>query len=143
MIDTNLDHVGIVVPDLDAAMEALTNNLGISWRGVHTPTLHVRTGHRGVHEIHHRIAISDQRPYLELIQAVPDSPWALSEDRMLLHHMAYFVDDLGLDSAAIAGPCPVEIEGVGEAGDIPRTFTYQDLDGLRVELLERRSGPLG
>src|SRR5258708_6034025 len=116
MIDTNLDHVGIVVPDLDAAMEALTKNLSISWRGVHTPTLRVRTGRRGVHEIHHRIAISDHRPFLELIQAVPDSPWALSEDRMLLHHVAYFVDDIGLDSAAIAGPCPVEIEGVGEAG---------------------------
>jgi catechol 2,3-dioxygenase-like lactoylglutathione lyase family enzyme len=143
MIDTNLNHVGIVVPDIDKAMEVLSANLGVTWAGVHTPELHVRTEQLGRHVIQHRIAVTAQQPFLELIQAVPDSPWALTGDRMVLHHVAYFVDDLGIDSAAIAGPCPIEIEGIGAAGDVPRTFTYQDLDGLRFELLERRTAPLG
>ena len=143
MIDNRLDHVGIVVPDVDAAMEALSAHLGVTWAGVYTPLLRVRSQERGVHEISHRIAVSAQRPFLEVIQAVPDSPWALPGDRMVLHHVAYFVDDLGVDSSALAGPCPIEIEGVGADGDVPRTFTYQDLDGLRFELLERRSAPLG
>jgi hypothetical protein len=142
MIDTNLDHVGLVVPDVDEAMEALSSTLGITWAGVHTPKLRVRSEGRGLHEIHHRIAISAQKPFLEVIQAVPDSPWALADGRMQLHHVAYFVDHLGRDSAAIAGPCPIEIEGVGAAGDVPRIFTYQDLNGLRFELLEHRDGPL-
>jgi hypothetical protein len=143
MIDTQLDHVGIVVPDVDRAMEELSTNLGVTWAGVYTPRLRVRSEERGLHSISHRIAVTAQRPFLELIQAVPDSPWALTGDRMALHHVAYFVDDLGLDSAAIAGPCPIEIEGVGDAGDFPRTFTYQDVNGLRFELLERRLAPLG
>jgi Glyoxalase/Bleomycin resistance protein/Dioxygenase superfamily len=143
MIDPNLDHVGIVVPDIEVAMGALSANLGVTWAGVYTPHLQVRSQRRGVHEIPLRIAVTAQRPLLEVIEAVPDSPWALTGERMVLHHVAFFVDDLGIDSAAIAGPCPIEMEGVGSAGDIPRTFTYQDLGGLRFELLERRSAPLG
>jgi Glyoxalase/Bleomycin resistance protein/Dioxygenase superfamily len=143
VIDPHLDHVGIVVPDLDVAMEALSTNLGVTWAGVYSPKVPVRTGRRGLHDIPHRIAVTQQRPFLELIQAVPDSPWDLEGQSMVLHHIAYFVDDLGRDSAAIAGPCPIEIEGVGREGDVPRIFTYQVLDGLRFELLERRTGPLG
>lgn len=143
MIDPKLDHVGIVVPDVDAAMKTLSANLGVTWAGVYTPVLRVRSENRGRHEIRHRIAVTEQRPFLEVIQSVPDSPWALTGDRIVLHHIAYFADDLGVDSAAISGPCPIEIEGVGQQGDVPRVFTYQDLDGLRFELLERRSDPLG
>jgi catechol 2,3-dioxygenase-like lactoylglutathione lyase family enzyme len=143
MIETNLNHVGMVVPDVDAAMEAFSTRLGVTWVGVHIPLLKLRSPQQGVHELSLRIATSAQMPFLELIQAVPDSPWALSGDRILLHHIAYFVDELDADSAAIAGPCPIEIEGVGAGGDIPRIFTYHDLDGLRFELLERRRVPLG
>jgi hypothetical protein len=143
MIEPNIDHVGIVVPDLAKAMTALSARIGVTWAGVHSPTLQVRSERRGVHQIPLRIAVTVQRPFLELIESVPDSPWVLTGDSMSLHHVAYFVDDLGIDSAAIASSCPIEIEGVGTDGDIPRIFTYQDLDGLRFELLERRTAPLG
>jgi catechol 2,3-dioxygenase-like lactoylglutathione lyase family enzyme len=143
MIDKMLDHVGIVVPNLDRAMEALSAHLGIEWMGVFDPTLPMRDAERGTRDVSLHIALGPaQPPRLELIEAIPGSPWQLDDDRMLLHHLAYYVDDLRADSRSVAGPCPIEIEGVGEAGDIPRTFTYHLHDGLRFELLERREMPL-
>ena len=143
MIDKMLDHVGIVVPSLEGAMEALTAHLGIEWMGVFEPTLPMRDADRGTRDVSLRIGLGPaQPPRLELIEAIAGSPWQLDEDRMLLHHLAYYVDDLGADSAGVAGPCPIEIEGVGAAGDIPRTFTYHIHHGLRFELLERREAPL-
>jgi catechol 2,3-dioxygenase-like lactoylglutathione lyase family enzyme len=142
MIDTKLDHVGIVVPDLEHAMKALGAHLGVEWMGVFEPTMPMQDAERGDREVSLRIALTPDPPRLELIEAIPDSPWQLDEERMLLHHLAYYVDDLGADSARVAGPCPIEIAGVGAEGDIPRTFTYHVHDGLRFELLERRGTPL-
>jgi catechol 2,3-dioxygenase-like lactoylglutathione lyase family enzyme len=142
MIDTKLDHVGIVVPDLERAMEALTAQLGVEWMGVFEPTMPMHDAEHGTRAVTLRIGLTPEPPRLELIEAIPGSPWQLDDDRMLLHHLAYFVDDLGNESARVAGPCPIEIAGVGVEGDIPRTFTYHIHHGLRFELLERRETPL-
>lgn len=142
MIDPNLDHVGIIVPDVDAAMETLTAQLGVEWVGVFEPLLAVHDDEHGRRDIKMKIAVTVQRPFLELIQAVPDTPWVTENGGLFMHHLGYFVDDLAADSAAISGPCPLELSGVGQEGDMPRTFTYHVHQGLRFELLERRTGTL-
>lgn len=140
MIDPNLDHVGIVVPALEPAMEALSAHLGVEWMGTFERLLAVHDDQYGARDIEFNIGLTTQYPRLEVIQAIPDSPWALDQDSgMVLHHLGYNAADLAADSSRVAGPCPIEICGVGADGERPRTFTYHVHDGLRFELLEPRS----
>jgi hypothetical protein len=139
MINPNLDHIGLVALQVEPVMEQLSAHLGVDWRGVFERKIPVDDSARGKFIVDFKIAVTTQYPYLEVIQAVPHSPWALDEDRIVLHHLAYFAEDLAEDSSRIAEPCPIEIAGVGPDGKIPRTFTYQVLNGLRFEVLERRS----
>jgi hypothetical protein len=139
MIDPNLDHVGIVVPRLEPALEALSLNLGVDWMPVVEPVLSMHQPDRGVQEFHLRIGCSVQYPRLEVIESVPDSPWALKDMKMLLHHIAFYAGDLAGDSNRVSGPCPIEICGVGPDAEIPTIFTYHVQDGFRFELLQRRS----
>jgi catechol 2,3-dioxygenase-like lactoylglutathione lyase family enzyme len=136
MIDPMLDHVGIVVPDLEAAMTDLSAQLRFDFAIVFDDDLDVREPGDADRVIHLRIAYSPQRPALELIEAVPGTPWA--PDRVGLHHLAYFVDDLPTESERLAGPCPIEICGRDADGNVPTTFTYHTGGLFRVELLAPR-----
>jgi hypothetical protein len=137
MIDPNLDHVGIVVPQLEPAVEALSKYIGVEWIGTVEPMFPMHDAARGTREVKLRIANSTLYPRLELIEALPDSPWALDEGAgMVLHHLAFFVDDLSEDSSSVAGPCPVEICGAGPDGEVPTVFTYHVHNGFRFELLD-------
>ena len=136
MIDPHLDHVGIVVPELEPAMDALSTHLGVEWMDIVEPVLPMHDTEHGTHDIALRIANSTLSPRLELIEALPDSPWARDGEGMVLHHIAYFVGDLAEDSRSVAGPCPIEIAGVRTDGEIPGIFTYHIHNGLRFELLD-------
>ena len=62
MIDPNLDHVGIVVPELEPAMDALSTHLGIEWMGVFEPTLPMRDADRGTRDVSLRIGLGPAQP---------------------------------------------------------------------------------
>jgi hypothetical protein len=137
MIDPNLDHVGIVVPKLEPAVEALSTHLGIEWMGTVEPEFPMHDEVHGTRSVKLRIANSTLSPRLELIEALADSPWTLGDgEGMVLHHIAFFVEDLSEDSRSVAGPCPIEICGAGQDGEIPTVFTYHVHNGLRFELLD-------
>src|ERR1700745_3359288 len=84
--------------------------------------LEVREPGDGDRSIHLRIAYSPERPALELIEAVVGTPWA--PDRVGLHHLAFFADELVAESERLAGTCPIEICGRDAGGNVPTTFTY-------------------
>ena len=137
MIDPSLDHVGIVVPRLEPAVEALSKHLGMEWMGTVEPEFPMHDEAHGTRSIKLRINNSTLNPRLELIEALPDSPWALADGSgMVLHHVAFFVDTLSEDSHSVAGPCPIEICGATPDGQTPVVFTYHVHDGLRFELLD-------
>jgi hypothetical protein len=133
MIRPELDHVGIVVPALEPALEDLTAQLGFEFTIVFDDDLAVHEPASGNGVVHLRIAYSAQRPALEIIEAVPGTPW--SPDQHGLHHLAFHVDDLDLDSRQLAAPCPIEICGRDDDGAVPTTFTYHTGGLFRVELL--------
>lgn len=85
-------QVGFVVPDLEAAMAELGAGLGVEMLG---PL------ERDVGDGVLRIAFAKTPPpYLELIQGPPGSLWdATAGPRM--HHLGYWSDDLGADSARL------------------------------------------
>jgi catechol 2,3-dioxygenase-like lactoylglutathione lyase family enzyme len=136
VIDPTLDHVGIVVPDLEAAMSDLAAQLGLEFVIVFDDDLPVREPDRIDRAIHLRIAYSPQRPALELIEAAPATPW--SPDHVGLHHLAFFVDDLPTEGERLGESCPIEICGRDAAGNVPTTFTYHTGGLFRVELLAPR-----
>lgn len=140
MIDLSLDHVGLVVAKLEPALEQLSAQLGLEWLPTFDGALSMHQDGVGTRDVHLRIAVSVQRPRLEVIETVPDSPWALDGTDALLHHVAYYADDLRGESRRLAGVCPIEICGVDADGTRPTIFTYHHiLGGFRFELLQNRT----
>src|SRR5436305_953944 len=68
-------HTGIIVADLDAAIARLSAVAGYRWIKPLTYTLPFRTA-TGTRELTSTFVYSLQAPHVELIQEVPESPWA-------------------------------------------------------------------
>ena len=128
-------HVGIVVPDLDAARAHFTELLGVEWGPVVENDIEIRDGEGNDLVVPNRICYSTQPPYLELIAEVPGTPWVCNEHSNL-HHIGFFSDALVADSEHLGAlACPLELlDGHGDAP--PSTFTYhRDPLGVRIEFV--------
>jgi hypothetical protein len=72
---------------------------------------------------------------------VPGTVWTLSEGSNL-HHIAFWTDDLGTDSARLEGSsCPMEA-CMDAGGRRPVSFSYHRGLGIRVELVDRANEAL-
>jgi catechol 2,3-dioxygenase-like lactoylglutathione lyase family enzyme len=128
-------HVGIVVPDLDAARARFTELLETQWGPIIEGDIDIRDGAGNDLVVPNRICYSTQPPYLELITEVPGTPWVCNEHSNL-HHIGFFSHVLVADSGRLSAVgCPLELlDGHGNAP--PSTFTYhRDPLGVRVELV--------
>src|ERR1700747_2731839 len=85
-------HTGIIVPDLDAAMDRLSALAGYRWITPLTYTLPFRTT-AGTRPLTSPIVYSVQNPHIELLQEVPGSPWTAAPGNSV-HHLGYFTDNL-------------------------------------------------
>lgn len=131
-------HVGIIVPDLDAARARFTELLGVSWGPVmHLDEVQYRDGQGTDVAAPTTICYSTGNPSLELIEEVPGTVWVRNEHSNL-HHIGFWADDLPSGSAAlITGGCPLQL--CGREGDAaPVSFAYHhDADlGVRIELVD-------
>ena len=139
-------QLGILVSNLDAALERYTDEWGLApWRcwtyGPETvPDLGLR-GEPASYEMN--IALWGEGPQIELIEPVRGPSiyheW-LEEHGPGLHHIGVYVEDLGAGLAAMArdGHQPVQWgRGYGQKGD--GGFAYFDtreLFGIYTELIE-------
>lgn len=142
MNTSELFHVGIVVPDLDAARTRLAELLGVQWGPVVEGDIEIRDADGRDRVVPNRICYSTTPPYLELIQEVPGTPWVCNEHSNL-HHIGYFSDDLVADSGHLrAAACPMEmLDGHGDAP--PAIWTYhRDPLGVRIELVAASLRPM-
>jgi glyoxalase/bleomycin resistance protein/dioxygenase superfamily protein len=130
-------HFALIVPQLEPALDELTKLLGYDFGPIYEGGLALHQPDVGPRELTMKIAMSAQAPHLEVIEARPGTPWALSENGSNLHHIAYWTDDLDGAHHDVASICPVEIMGVARDGRKPATFTYHERGGLRVELVHR------
>lgn len=139
-------QVGIIVRDLDSALERYTQEWGIGpWRcWTYGPATVPELGYRGrPGEYEMRIALCGSKPQIELIEPVRGPSiyheW-LDEHGEGLHHLGVYVPSLGeaLEEMAGAGHQPVQWgRGYGAEGD--GGYAYFDvrlLLGLHLELLE-------
>ncbi len=87
-----LFHIGVVVEDLSKAIDELSSGLGLTWKGGEPEQRTVwLDGEQRSLEM--RIAHSvEGRPHFEVIEAIPDTPWAPANG-LGVHHLCYWSDD--------------------------------------------------
>jgi Glyoxalase/Bleomycin resistance protein/Dioxygenase superfamily len=79
-------------------------------------------------------------PTVELVQAVPDTPWA-ARDGGAPHHLGYFVDNF-LDSHNALIDLGYAVEAVALVDDKPGVFAYHlTPEGFRIEIVDRSTMP--
>jgi methylmalonyl-CoA/ethylmalonyl-CoA epimerase len=132
---TDIDHVGIVVADLEAAARDYGRLLGVD------PVLRERVDDQGVEEVLFAVGSS----YIQLLGALgPETPVgrALAARGPGVHHIAYRVDDI---EAALAH---LRAEGARLVDETPREGTRgtriafvhpKAMGGVLVELVQERA----
>jgi glyoxalase/bleomycin resistance protein/dioxygenase superfamily protein len=138
-------HTGVVVADLDAAMEDLSRALGLRWTPVQTHDMRQwRPG--GEQRLTLRFVYSlAPYPLLELIEAQPGTFYEpVVGATTQLHHVGMWVDDLAAAASGLAGDgFELVAAGVDDEGHRPARVTFHEsAHGLRVELCDAamRSG---
>jgi len=128
----DVDHVGIAVDDLDAAVERYQRTLGVG------PSHRERVEDQGVEEVLFAVGTS----FVQLLGALgPDTPVGvfLAKRGPGVHHLAYRVDDV---TAALAR---LRDEGITPIDEVPRrgsrntliAFVHpKDMEGVLVELVQ-------
>jgi hypothetical protein len=98
-----LYHVGVRVPDLDAAMDELGKGLGISWAQIVERDQPVWTPSEGAYTIPLRFTYSCEGPqHVELLQGAAGSLWD-GGDWPGVHHHGVWVDDVAAETERLLG----------------------------------------
>jgi methylmalonyl-CoA/ethylmalonyl-CoA epimerase len=128
----DIDHVGIAVGDLDAAVERYRRTLGVE------PTHRELVVDQGVEEVLFAVGTS----FIQLLGALgPDTPVGsfLAKRGPGVHHLAYRVEDV---AATLSG---LRDEGIRPIDEVPRrgsrdtliAFVHpKDMEGVLVELVQ-------
>jgi methylmalonyl-CoA/ethylmalonyl-CoA epimerase len=128
----DIDHVGIAVEDLDAAVERYRRTLGVE------PSHRERVEDQGVEEVLFAVGTS----FVQLLGALgQDTPVGvfLAKRGPGMHHVAYRVDDVAASLSRLRD------EGVTPIDEVPRrgsrdtliAFVHpKDMEGVLVELVQ-------
>lgn len=147
MIDySNPFHVGIRVPDIEAAMDELGDSLGLVWSELReTPGQSLWTPEAGLQEIPLRYTYSAAGPlHYELLQGPAGSFWD-GNDQPGAHHLGVWADDVTAETNRLIdlGWTLVGAHGDPAAGAGYGIFTYvQPPSGLIVELVDTMVLPM-
>lgn len=131
-IKASFIHVGIVVPDLEAAMAEFTFSVGARWLPVQE---------RPDGDATLRVTFSTTAPHIELIQGNPTGTWPTAEGPHL-DHLAYWTDDYDAVVAdLLAQGFEREAGGTSVWGG---SWSYFRLpaSGTRIELCDTRGREL-
>ena len=129
---TDIDHVGIAVADLDAAVESYRRTLGVE------PAHRERVIDQGVEEVLFAVGSS----FIQLLGALgPDSPVGrfLGSRGPGLHHVAYRVEDVeaALDELRAGGARLIDEHGrPGSRGTTIAFLHPSAMGGVLVELVQ-------
>jgi catechol 2,3-dioxygenase-like lactoylglutathione lyase family enzyme len=135
---SDLFHVGIVVDDAPATRAWLTETAGFQWGDEVDVTLPVRLA-GGEQDVRFRFAYSKDEPHLEVIQAVPGTPWEPVSGSGI-HHLGHWSEDVAADVAAmVAAGC--ELEAIAGPEDAPAFAYLRTPAGPRIELVPASNKP--
>jgi hypothetical protein len=126
-------HVGIVVDDLDATLQRLTDTAGYRWCDQYAGDQEVTTPD-GEITIPLRFAYSVDEPRLEIIEAVPGTLWVPADSG--LHHLGYWSDDVAGDTAALVER-GYRVDAEAMLDDLALWTYCSAPGGPRIELVNR------
>jgi hypothetical protein len=136
MNGTDLFHIGIVVDDLDAALDELGGLFGYEWCPIFAIETAVVLHEREV-MVDLRFVYSKTEPRVELIRAIPDTPWIPAAGSGI-HHLGYWSEDISHDAQELDARGYVEeARGVLPEGT-PIWAYYRSAKGPRIELVSRQ-----
>jgi len=125
-------HIGIVVDDLDAARQWLTDTFGYEW-GLDLQMEYTMLLPDGPLTYQQRLQYSVTEPRLELVRSVEGTP--LTPSSSGLHHVGYWCADVESTSAElVATGWTWECGGVLDDGSPAWAYHHNPL-GVRVELV--------
>jgi Glyoxalase/Bleomycin resistance protein/Dioxygenase superfamily len=133
-------HLGIVVPDIDAAMDSLSDAMGLSWADVTSHAFDLRTP-AGLEQMQLAYTYSiEGPPFFELMRGPDDSTWSAANGPFV-HHVGFWTPDLGSAASHLeAVGMPMEMTSAKSAG--PSVFAYHDSGlGFMIELVDRARKP--
>jgi hypothetical protein len=132
----DLFHMGVVVPDLDLAVRELGSLLALTWTDVVETPVRQRRPH-GVEEYVMRVVYSTGRaPHLEVIEAIPDSLFALDPSRHRLHHFGVWVDDVAAEGERLTALGMPRVSELVRDDGPPLIAFHARPDGERLELCD-------
>ena len=132
MLLREVDHVGIAVEDLEAAIEEYRRAFGIE------PAHRERVEHQGVDEVLFRVGTS----FIQLLGSLgPDTPVGrfLARRGEGIHHIAYRVDDVEAALAALRDAGVRLIDERGRPGSRGTTVAFvhpSAMHGVLVEVVQ-------
>jgi hypothetical protein len=99
---SNIWHIGLAVPDLDAGMDYVGDLFDLRWRPVVTRSLTIVDERGRRHDVDCDLTFSMDGPFaVELWQAIPGTPLATPESGWL-HHIGYWVQDYRSEGPRLA-----------------------------------------
>lgn len=131
---TDIDHVGIAVPDLEAAVDEYRRLLGVE------PSHRERVEDQGVEEVLFAVGSS----YVQLLGALgPDTPVgrSLASRGPGLHHIAYRVDDVAAALTHLRDAGARLIDDAPRLGSRNTLIAFvhpHSMGGVLVELVQER-----
>ncbi len=131
---TDIDHVGIAVPDLEAAVDEYRRLLGVE------PSHRERVEDQGVEEVLFAVGSS----YVQLLGALgPDTPVgrSLASRGPGLHHIAYRVDDVAVALTHLRDAGARLIDDAPRLGSRNTLIAFvhpHSMGGVLVELVQER-----
>jgi hypothetical protein len=135
----DLYHTGIVVPDLEASMAAMSEVAGYRWTEIQSAELPIRLAD-GETVLRLRYVYSLDAPHIELVQEIPGTPWTAAP-HVATHHLGYFCDDVPTTSKRLA-ESGFALEACAVVDGTPSIFAYHlDPSGVRIEIVDRERIP--
>ena len=132
-------HLAIAVADIEQGMDEIGRRFNTSFPP-HLPIeIDLRTGGHDFHLSTRVVYSREGPPYIELFQAVPDTPFALIDSASAIHHIGIFVDDMDAEVARLTAlGARLELHDLDEGGR-PRGVAFIDGLGVRQELVSSAS----
>ena len=135
---SDLYHIGIVVEDFEGEMDRMSRDMGLTWSPLIQVPVPVWTRDYGMLQLQSCAVYSQQQPCIELVKAVPNSPWVPLEGRPL-HHLGYWTDDLDAASSALEANGCAKILCAYADGRMFGMAYHEMRNGMYVELVDRNS----
>lgn len=132
--DGQMFHTGLLVTDLDQAMDDIGRAHGVTWASVRDWPMDVWLPDQGYISMDIKLTFSQQGPVrLELIQGSPNTPVDPGL-HLGVHHIGYFVEDPAAETRRLLDEGGTLVMAAASPDDGYGRFTYvRSASGLLVE----------